>query len=63
MLKPQFIVDEKGRKKAVIISLKEYKELLEDLADLALIAERRGERAEPFEDVIKRLEDKWQALK
>ncbi|MSQ15458.1 MAG: hypothetical protein EXR50_06310 [Dehalococcoidia bacterium] len=62
MIKHQFIIDAKGKKKAVILSLKEFKELLEDLEDLTLIAERRGEPAEPLEDVIKRLEASWQKI-
>ncbi len=42
----QFIVDEKGRAKAVVLSIEEYKRLLErlgDAEDLALIEERRSE--------------------
>ena len=42
----QFIVDEKGRPKAVVLPIEEYRQLLErlgDAADLALIAERRDE--------------------
>jgi hypothetical protein len=42
----QFIVDEKGRAKAVVLTIEEYKRLLErlgDAEDLALIEERRSE--------------------
>ena len=39
----QYIIDEKGQKTAVILPVKEYEELLEDLHDLAIIAERRDE--------------------
>ena len=39
----QFIVDEEGKKTGVILSLKRYQKLMEDLHDLALIAERREE--------------------
>jgi PHD/YefM family antitoxin component YafN of YafNO toxin-antitoxin module len=39
----RFVVDRKGKKKAVIIPIKEYRELLEDLHDLAVVAERRDE--------------------
>ena len=42
-LKEKYIVDEKGRKKAVVIPINEYRELLEDLHDLAVVAERRDE--------------------
>ncbi len=39
----RFIVDGKGKKRAVIIPMKEYRELLEDLHDLAVVAERKDE--------------------
>ena len=57
--KKQFIVDEQGRKTAIILPIKEYEELLEDLEDLAIIAERRHAPTEPLEVVIARLEKKW----
>ncbi len=57
--KKQFIVDEQGRKTAIILPINEYEELLEDLEDLAIIAERRHEPTEPLEVVIERLEKKW----
>lgn len=57
--KRHFIVTERGRKTGVLLSLKEYKELLEDLQDLAIIAERKDEPSQPFEIVKKRLEQKW----
>ncbi len=57
--KKQFIVDERGRKRAIILPIREYEELLEDLEDLAIIAERRHEPTEPLEVVIERLEKKW----
>jgi PHD/YefM family antitoxin component YafN of YafNO toxin-antitoxin module len=60
--KKQFIVAENGRKTGVLLSLKEYQELLEDLADLASIAERKDEPTIPFEVVKKRLERKWHPI-
>ena len=57
--KKQFIVDEKGTKTAIILPIEEYEELLEDLEDFAVIAERRREPTEPLEAVIERLEKKW----
>jgi len=53
--KEQYIVDQKGQKTAVVIPLQEYEELLEDLHDLAIIAERRDEPTIPFEELKKRL--------
>ena len=54
--KIRFLVDEKGRKQAVVLPIKEYEELLADLADLAIIAERRGEPSESLEVVKRQLE-------
>lgn len=51
----QFIVDESGIKKAVILPIEEYDELLEDIHDLAVIAERKDEPAISFEELKKRL--------
>ena len=59
-LKKLYLTDEKVRKTAVVLPMKEYEELLEDLEDLAIIAERKDEPTEPLEAVIKRLEMKWQ---
>jgi len=43
MNKQRFIVDKKGNRTAVIVPIKEYNALLEDLHDLAVVAERRDE--------------------
>lgn len=56
--KRQFVVNEKGKKTAVILPIKEYEDLLEDLGHLAIIAERRNEPTEPLEVVIQRFEEK-----
>jgi hypothetical protein len=61
--KISFVVDERGRKQSVVLPIKEYQELLEDLADLALIAERKNEPTEPLEVVRKRLEEKWRTTR
>ena len=53
----QYIVDEKGQKTAVILPIEEYEELLEDLHDLAVIAERRDEPTITFEELKKRLKE------
>ena len=57
--KRAFVVDEKGRKKWVQLPIKEYESLLEDLADLAIIAERRAEPSEPLDALKGRLVEKW----
>ena len=51
----QYIVDEKGQKTAVIIPVEEYEEFLEDIHDLAIIAERRDEPTMTFEELKKKL--------
>ena len=58
--KIRFLVDENGKKKSVVLPMKEYQKLVEDLADLAVIAERKSEPAEPLAAVKDRLEEKWQ---
>ena len=58
--KIRFLVDENGRKRSVVLPIKEYEELLEDLDDLVTIAERKDEPAEPLDVVKKRPEAKWQ---
>ena len=40
-LHPQYITDSDGQRKAVILPVEEFEELLEDLDDLAVAAERR----------------------
>ena len=56
---PRYLVDESGRKISVVLAIKEYRQLMEDLQDLALIAERKNEPAEPLYEVKKRLHEKW----
>jgi PHD/YefM family antitoxin component YafN of YafNO toxin-antitoxin module len=51
----KFIVDESGVKKAVILPVEDYEELLEDIHDLAIIAERKDEPTISFEELKKRL--------
>jgi hypothetical protein len=55
-LQEQFIVDPQGHRTAVILPLKEYEQLLEDLHDLAVIAERREEEPISLTDMKQRLE-------
>ncbi|MCX6377475.1 MAG: hypothetical protein NTU88_15815 [Armatimonadetes bacterium] len=53
----QYIVDERGRRKSVIMSYKTYQRLLEDLADLQCIEDRKHEKPEDLEKVIAELKD------
>jgi len=50
-LHPEYVTDSGGKRKAVILPVEEYKELLEDLEDLAVIAERRDMRTIPHHKV------------
>jgi hypothetical protein len=43
----QFLTNEKGRKTAVVLDIGDYEKLLEDMDDLAVIADRRKEGTIP----------------
>jgi hypothetical protein len=45
----QFLIDANGAKVAAVIPIDEYEELMEDLSDLAVVAERRDEPRVSFE--------------
>ena len=49
------MIDETGKKTGVLLSLKEYEKLLEDLHDLAVVAERRAEKPIALEELKRRL--------
>jgi hypothetical protein len=51
----RFAFDAKGKKIGVILPLKEYQKLMEDLHDLAVIAERRAEKTVPLNEMKRRL--------
>lgn len=51
----QFLVDEKGKKTAVVIDLKRHSALWEDFCDRALARRRESEPRETLESVTKRL--------
>jgi PHD/YefM family antitoxin component YafN of YafNO toxin-antitoxin module len=53
--KERFITDRKGRRRAVILDIKLYQEMLEDLEDLRLLAERQDEATSSLEEVEERL--------
>ncbi len=54
-VKTQFVTNDKGRKVAVVIPIKEYEELMEDMIDLATCIERRNDESLPWEQVKKEL--------
>jgi hypothetical protein len=51
----QYLVDAKGNKKGVLLSIERYEQLTEDLHDLAVVAERRDEEPISFEEMKRRL--------
>jgi PHD/YefM family antitoxin component YafN of YafNO toxin-antitoxin module len=55
-LQEQYVIDIQGNKTAVILSLERYEQLLEDLHDLAIVAERREEEAISLEEMKQRLQ-------
>jgi hypothetical protein len=46
----QYLTNGKGKKTAVVLPIGDYEKLLEDLDDLAVVAERRDEAAIPHEE-------------
>jgi PHD/YefM family antitoxin component YafN of YafNO toxin-antitoxin module len=55
----RFVVTEKGQKTGILLSLKEYNTLMEDLHDLAVIAERKDEPSESLSEVKEKLLRQW----
>lgn len=51
----RFVTNAVGKKISVIVSFRRYRRLMEDLHDLAVIAERRDEQSIPFSDLEKKL--------
>ncbi len=56
-LHPQFIIDESGNKKSVVLPLEDFQELIADLEDLAAVAERREEPATDHAEFVKELKN------
>jgi PHD/YefM family antitoxin component YafN of YafNO toxin-antitoxin module len=51
----RYITDQKGNKNAVILPIEEYNELIEDIHDLAVVAERKNDDTMCFNEIKKRL--------
>jgi hypothetical protein len=54
-LHPEHITDEKSKKKSVILPIAEFEALIEDMEDLAAVAETREEPTLSHEDVVAEL--------
>lgn len=53
--KGRYVTNRQGKRTGVVLSLKRYSRLIEDLHDLAMVAERRNETSVTAEDMKKRL--------
>jgi len=51
----QYLTDARGERTAVVLPISDYEKLLEDLEDLAVVAERRDEVTIPHEQFISEL--------
>ncbi len=51
----QFIVNNQGERTAVVLTIADYERMVEDLHDLALIAERKDEGAITLDELKRRL--------
>lgn len=51
----QYLTDERGERTAVLLPISAYEKLLEDLDDLAVVAERRDEPVIPHEQFLTEL--------
>ena len=56
----RYLTDENGKRTAVLLPIEEYERLLEDLEDLAAIAERREEPTVSHEELLGELRSNTQ---
>jgi len=54
-LKPQYVTNEAGERTAIILPIEEFQELLEDVENLAVLAERRDEPTVSHEQLVAEL--------
>ena len=54
-LKPQYVTNEAGERTAIILPIEEFQELLEDVENLAVLAERRDEPTVSHEQLVAKL--------
>jgi PHD/YefM family antitoxin component YafN of YafNO toxin-antitoxin module len=53
----KYVIDDEGKKTAVILPVRQYEKLLEDLHDLATVAERREEKTISMQEMKRRLKE------
>lgn len=51
----KFVTNEKGKKIAAVIPIREYEDLLQDIHSAAIIERRRHEKTYPWEELKKQL--------
>jgi PHD/YefM family antitoxin component YafN of YafNO toxin-antitoxin module len=56
-MNPRYITSEDGSRTDVVLPVADYEELMEDLHDLAVIAERRDEPSVSLEEVKRNLKE------
>ncbi len=54
MYTPQYLTDNKGNKLSVVLPMKEYQKIIEELEDIRLYdeAKKRNEKSIPFEQYV-----------
>jgi len=53
----QYVVDAEGKRVAVVVPINQYEQLMEDLHDLVVVAERRHEKPIELEEMKRRLKE------
>lgn len=54
-MKTRFVTDEKGKKIAAVVPIREYEDLLQDIYSAAIIEQRRSEKTYAWKDLKKEL--------
>lgn len=54
-VKEKYITDENGKKTSIVIPIKRYERLMEDIYDLAIVAERKNQNSISLDEMKKRL--------
>lgn len=57
-LRGRYVINRQGKRTGVVLSLKRYSRLMEDLHDLAVVAERRNEKSVTADEMKTRLHNR-----
>lgn len=55
LMSTKFVTNDKGKKIAAILPIREYEDLLQDAYSAAIIERRKNEKAYPWEDLKRKL--------